>query len=386
MKEHIRNMLTLRYDPLEKPFLTPTKYKDWIPCIYETTGISLERKLMVSLQKLEPYDKIGIALSSGIDSVLLLRLIYHMYPEKKVYAFHWKGMHGEEEDARIYAEAFGAEFVLIETESILKTLQWQVSLMQEPMWDAWDYLIYQMASHMGCQVVVDGSGADELFGGYTFRYNNYNPTGEGTEAKFYAYMDVHSHDWVDDQAHMFGPEIPFEWEMIKENVIENFGNPLNTISQIFMADYNGKLSHLFAKKQAKFQYVYNTPILSPYLDKYVIEYGTKLEPSLKIMGSVGKVPLRQIAARYDLAVTPNKYGFSHNTVDEWNRPDVHDEAVEDITCPDNQMFSQGLISYDWVKRHVNSEKDSQDVRYVNKFYHLMALEQYLRQRMQMDYV
>lgn len=379
-------MLTLRYDPIEKPFIKATKYKDWIPCIYETTAITLETKLFNALSTLENYDTIGIALSSGIDSVLLLRLIHHIYPDKKVYAIHWKGMHGEEKDAMMFAESYGAEFVLIKTKSILDTLQWQVSLMQEPMWDAFDYMIYETAKELGCQVVVDGSGADELFGGYVFRYSNFKSTDNSIESKFYGYMDVHNHDWVDDQGHLFGPEIPFEWNMIKENLMENFGNNLETISQIFMADYNGKLSHLFAKKQAKFQYVYKMPILSPYLDRFVAEYGMKLQPSLKIMGNVGKLPLRQIAARYDLAVTNRKLGYSHDTVAEWNNPEFHAEAMEDITDPNCQMFSQGLISYDWVMRHTKDKKDTLDVRYVNKFYQLMALEQYLRKRMQLDYV
>ncbi len=384
-KEHIRNLLTLRYDPMEKPFLRTTKYKDWKPMIYETTAITLESKLIASLSGLGEAKKIGIALSSGIDSVLLLKMLTTLYPDKEIIAFHYLGINDEFEDVKMFTESMGVKLVTINSKSLLDTLQWQVSLMEDPSWDAFDYVIYESAKSVGCDVIVEGTGADELFGGYMFRYNDFAPTDNSTEAKFYAYMDVHKRDWVEDQGHLFGPEIPFQWDMIKEHVIDSFGNSLETICQVFMADYNGKLAHLFAKKRAKYQKVFGLPIISPYLDMKVTEYGMRLEPSLKILGNVGKMPLRQIAARYDLACTTNKYGFSHDTVGEWNDPKYHDEAHQDITDPNNQMFIQGLISYDWVKRHTRSETDLKDVRYINKFYYLMALEQFLRRRYKMGY-
>lgn len=376
-------MLTLRYDPLEEPYIKTTGYKDWIPVVYETTAITLERKLIVALSKLENFDRIGIALSSGIDSVLLLRLLRHVFPDKEIIAFHYVGINDELEDVKQYADAYASQLITMSHPSVLDTLKWQTTITKEPMWDAFDYVLYQNASRMKCDVMVDGSGADELFGGYTFRYDNFNPTGTSTEAKFYAYMDVHQRDWVEDQAHLFGPEIPFEWNMIKENIIDNFGNPLDTICQIFMADYNGKLAHLFAKKQARFSNVYSIPIFSPYLDEYVAEYGMRLEPSLKI-GKVGKLPLRQIAARYDISPTFQKLGFSHDTVKEWNDPEINAIAMDDITDPACQMYSQGLISWDWMQRHVHNDRDCQDVRYVNKFFQLLALEQWLRHRMHME--
>jgi asparagine synthase (glutamine-hydrolysing) len=383
IKEHIRNMLTLRYDPLEEPYIKTTGYKDWVPVVYETTAITLERKLIVALSKLENFNRIGIALSSGIDSVLLLRLLRHVFPNKEIIAFHYVGINDELEDVKQYADAYASQLITMSHPSVLDTLKWQTTITKEPMWDAFDYVLYQNASRMKCDVMVDGSGADELFGGYTFRYDNFNPTGTSTEAKFYAYMDVHQRDWVEDQAHLFGPEIPFEWNMIKENIIDNFGNPLDTICQIFMADYNGKLAHLFAKKQARFSNVYSIPIFSPYLDEYVAEYGMRLEPSLKI-GKVGKLPLRQIAARYDISPTFQKLGFSHDTVKEWNDPEINAIAMDDITDPACQMYSQGLISWDWMQRHVHNDRDCQDVRYVNKFFQLLALEQWLRHRMHME--
>jgi asparagine synthase (glutamine-hydrolysing) len=378
-------MLTLRYDPQEKPYIKKTKYKQWIPSIYETTAISLERKLINALAPLENCNRIGIALSSGVDSVLLLRLIRFLYPSKEIIAFHYNNEGKEIEDAKVYADEYGAEFVVINNESILKNLQWQVSVTGEPMWDAFDYVIYETAKHFKCDVLVDGSGADELFGGYTFRYSNFNPTSSTTEALFYGYMDVHNRDWVDDQAHMFGPEIKFNWDDIRDLIGDAFGNNLPTICQLFLADYNGKLAHLFTKKQAKYQNIYDITPFSPYLNRYVAEYGMLLEPNLKISGVVGKLPLRQIAARYDLAVTPKKYGFSHDTVKEWNNPKYHEEAVDDLIDHESQIYAQGIISYEWAMRHISSETDRYDVRYVNKFFQLLALEQWLRKRMHMDY-
>ena len=377
LKEHIRNMLTLRYDPMEPTAIHTLKYKDWLPALYETTAISLERKLINSIRKLEPYSHIGIALSSGIDSVLLLCLIRHIFPDKKITAIHYIGINDEAEDAKIYAESYGADFITVKKDTILDTLDWQVATMKDMIWDGFDYLLYQVAKNAKCDVLVDGSGADELFGGYTFRYFAYNSVDTSVKSRAYAYLDVHNRDWVLDQGHLFGPELKFEWNMVLEHILPFFANSLPVINQIFFADFNGKLAHLFAKKQRIFSKVYDIDAYSPYLAPEIIEYGTHLDSSMKIMGEVGKIPLRQIAARHDLAVTPKKYGFSHDTVKDWNGAGWA-EAHNDLTDPNNQMFAKGLISYDWVKRHATNEQSRYDVRYVNKFLQLMALEDYLR--------
>ena len=376
-KEHVRNMLTLRYDPMEPSHIPKLKPRDWVPAIYETTALSLENKLFVSLARLKDIDHIGIGLSSGIDSVLLLCLIREIYPDKKITAIHYKGINDEVSEAEQYAKAYGAEFVTIQKDSILDIIDWQVSIFKDMIWDGFDYMLFQTARQQHCQVLVDGTGADELFAGYMFRYLNFMPQSNSIEDKANAYLQVHNRDWVEDQANMFGPELKFEWTMILEHIMPNFGNTLPNLQQVFMADYNGKLSRLFTKKQRAFSRVYDMPVFSPYLDPLIIEYGAHLDYHLKIYGEVGKMPLRQIAARHDLIVTPKKYGFSHDVVKDWNGPH-HDEAHEDLTDPNCQMFSKGLISYDWVKRTANDDKSRFDVRYCNKFMQLMSLEDYLR--------
>lgn len=378
LKEHFTNMLTLRYDPMQRPTVPHLKYQAWIAGIHDTTALELEAKLLHSIMRLEPFAHIGIGLSSGIDSTLLLCLIRKVFPDKKITAIHYDGVNNELEDAKIYAEKYGAEFVAISKDTILDTIDWQVSILKDMIWDGFDYLLFQTARNFRCDVLVDGTGADELFGGYTFRYFNYAaPSGDSVESKSYAYLDVHNRDWVVDQAHLFGPEMPFDWNMILEHIRPYFANSLPLVSQIFHADWNGKLAHLFTRKQAVFSKVYQVPAYSPYLNSAVVEYGTHLDHTCKFAGSIGKKPLRQIAARQGLAVTPKKLGFSHDVVSDWNHPDHWKTAHNDLTDPNNEIFSRGLISFEWVRRHATGQ-DRFDVRYVNKFMQLMALEDYLR--------
>jgi len=234
-KEHIRNMLTLRYDPMEDSNIQRLKPRDWVPAIYETTALSLETKLMSSLEKLKDIDHIGIGLSSGIDSNLLLCLIREMYPDKKITAIHYKGINNEEYEAKQYAEAYDAKFVTIQKESILDTIDWQVSTLKDMIWDGFDYMLFQVARQQNCGVLVDGTGADELFAGYTFRYFNFLPQSNSIEDKANAYLQVHNRDWVDDQANMFGPELKFDWKMVLEHIMPNFGNNLPQLQRVFLA-------------------------------------------------------------------------------------------------------------------------------------------------------
>ena len=87
----IRDILTIRYDPLEKSLITPASWKDFDDSEFDKVGNKTQNLLLKSVKKQFPdtNDPFVISLSSGIDSSLSLALIRKVFPKKKNYSNLW---------------------------------------------------------------------------------------------------------------------------------------------------------------------------------------------------------------------------------------------------------------------------------------------------------
>ena len=93
--------------------------------------------------------------------------------------------------------------------------------------------------------------------------------------------------------------------------------------------------------------------------------------------NVGKIPLREILAKHispDL-ITPNKQGFSVNTVNLWNS---HGKKICEYYLDNARIVKDKWISEDWIKKSLKKLEEKADVRYVNKFLGLLAFEIWYR--------
>ena len=80
----IRNILTLRYDPIQKTTLPVLKPNDFISSKNYDIGF-IENNLKNSIQtSLESAKNLTISLSGGIDSTLILGLIKKTLPDLKI--------------------------------------------------------------------------------------------------------------------------------------------------------------------------------------------------------------------------------------------------------------------------------------------------------------
>ena len=84
----IRNILTIRYNPLEKPLIDPISWKDFDSSKTDKVGKKTQKLLLKSVKKQFPdtNEPLVISLSSGIDSSLSLALIREAFPKKKIIA------------------------------------------------------------------------------------------------------------------------------------------------------------------------------------------------------------------------------------------------------------------------------------------------------------
>ncbi len=377
----IRNILTLRYDPLQKTTLPVLKTNDFISSKnYDLDFI--ENNLKNSIQtKLGSANNLTISLSGGIDSTLVLGLIRKTLPDLKINAISIKFSDSTDETltAKKIADFFDTEHEIIDIENYLLDLPAAISIIGMPFWDIHWYYIAKNAKEKS-NFLASGDGGDELFGGYTFRYSKFlsliKPNSSPLD-KIQAYLSCHERDWVPDQEKIFNLKTNFSWKSIHSIFEPFFNNSLSPLNQVFLADYNGKLLYNFSIIGNKINKFFNLKPVTPILNSKLISYASHIPSELKYnsVKNLGKIPLRKLLTKYDCdsLISKEKLGFSVNTIKLWNS--IGKELCHSYL--DNaRIVEDGWINKEWISSHIT--KSDLNVKYVNKFLGLLSLEIWYR--------
>ena len=377
----IRNILTLRYDPSQKSILPILNSNDFSNSLDYDINL-IENKLKNSVQtNLESVNKVTISLSGGIDSTLVLGLIRKTLPDLKINAISIKFADSTDETniAKKIADFFETEHEIIDIKNYLLELPTAISIIGMPFWDIHWYYIAKNAKSKS-NFIASGDGGDELFGGYTFRYRKFlsliKPNSSPLD-KIQAYLSCHERDWVPDQEKMFNLKTNFSWKSINSILEPFFNNSLSLLDQVFLADYNGKLLYNFSTIGNKINTFFNLKPITPILDPNLISYTSKIDSKLKYdpLKNLGKIPLKKLLTKYecDSLVSKEKLGFSVNTINLWNS--IGKELCHSYL--DNaRIVEDGWINKEWIISHIG--RTDLDVKYINKFLGLLALEIWYR--------
>lgn len=379
----IFNILTLRYDASQNSNLPKLKASDFTPSENQPSLKLIESLIKKSIQKKLSYDtqKIGIALSGGVDSTLVLSIIKKYFPKIQIEAFsvQFSNSVNETEQAQKIAEYFNINCNRIFIENYLQELPKAISIVKSPFWDLHWYYVSQQAQKSS-SVIVSGDGGDELFGGYTFRYEKYlNLTSLNSSPldKVKNYLMCHERDFVPDQEKIFGKKLHFSWNDVYSSLLPYFDNSLSSLDQVFLADYNGKLLYNFSPNNQKIVNHFNLESLTPILDPDLISYATHLKHIHKYDSklNIGKLPLRNLLHKLNASslVSNQKLGFSINTINLWTTYGY--DICKDFLL-DAEISKEGWIDPNWINLHLTTEL--QDVKYINKFLGLLALEIWFR--------
>ncbi len=377
------NILTLRYDPSIKTNLPRKSWKD-----FESTSIAdiklIENSITDLLeQKLKKFDneKISIALSGGVDSTLVLSLIRKIKPTIDIEAISIKFKDSVDEtiDASKIAEKFNANHHTIHLDNYLSELPKAISMIKMPFWDLHWYYVVKKSKSLS-NVLISGDGGDELFGGYTFRYKKFLLlTSENSNPleKVDAYLQCHERDRVPDQEKIFHSSINFSWESIRNLLLPYFDNKLSRLEQVFLADYNGKLLYNFNPINSSIVKNFEMELITPILNEKLISIGPQIKKSEKYDSNldVGKLPLRAILKKngHDTLIGTQKLGFNVNTINLWKN---HGHKLCKELLSDSRIVKDNLINSDWIQKYIDSPE--LDVKYVNKFFGILALEIWYR--------
>ena len=332
-------------------------------------------------KELNKSQKICTTLSSGIDSTLIATLLKHHFPEKKIHAVSVKFSESNDEskEAKRIAEKLDIDHSILHIENFLEELPTQIGIVKSPFWDLHWFHITRKAKTLS-DYFISGDGGDELFGGYTFRYEKFLSTTNDSASvneRVQSYLNCHERDWVPDQEKLFSKKIQFSWDEIFQLLKPNFDNKLSLLNQVYLADFHGKLLFNMIPLYRKFHDHFNIKYVAPMLSHKLISLSAQLPDNLKYDNDkkLGKILLRKLLQKYkiDTLVTKKKQGFSINTQNLWKK---YGQKICMYFLDESRIIRDGWINSEWVSKYIDN-KDL-EVRYVNKFLGLLAFEIWYR--------
>jgi asparagine synthase (glutamine-hydrolysing) len=380
-----RNLLSIRYNPQERPLFPPAHWRDFVTRKSDPEGIETERLLLQSITQMVSRDEgpLLISLSSGIDSTLCLALTRRAFPKEKIIAICgvFEGSYDESERARKIADTFEADFRLVNMDSVFASLPELVHISRRPKWNTYQHLVTREAKKFGTQLIT-GDGADEVFGGYTFRYNKFltlSRPKDNWKIKVLNYLECHNRDWVPDQGSMFGSSIKFDWDVVYDYFRPHFTGKIEPLKQVMLADYNGKLLFDFVPAGQAISEYYGVKSIPIFLDEAVRKHGLSLplEEKYDSANRKGKVVLRKIAKRFGIEHIEEKRGFSPSLLFDWQEKGKGVSAKY-LLDKESYIYRKRIINFNWVLRSIERVDNDGDIRYLNRLISILALEIYCR--------
>lgn len=380
----IKNILTLRYDSNQKPLLPKMTWKnftesDAVPSI-DLIEKSIESTIMNQIET-KNIKNASIALSGGVDSTLILAFLRKILPDIQIDAISIKFANSVDEtkSAAKIAEHFSINHHILELDNYLRELPKAISIVKLPFWDIHWYYVVKKAQTLS-KYLASGDGGDEVFGGYTFRYKKFlSLTTDNSTVleKVKAYLECHERDRVPDQEKLFGSKCSFTWQSIYDVLIPYFDNSLPRLTQVFLADYNGKLLYNFSPINTALNNYFNMESIAPLLSSQLISYVIPLSNKFKYdsQTNVGKLLLRELLQKHkaNSLISEEKLGFNVNTINLWQS---HGRRLCEQYLLNSRTVQDGWINREWIDKYLN--KTDLDVRYVNKFLGLLAFEIWYR--------
>lgn len=382
--EQIRNILTLRYHPSNSKLLPELSWKKLIQKndnqYVEKVETELKKNISNFVEQKNPQ-KIVVALSGGVDSILSLIILKELYPDLEIIGISF-GFDENDYDltkSSEIASKYDINFQSVIFDNFMKNLPKQISIIGEPKINYYWYFVAEKAKEIG-DVLMTGDGGDELFGGYVFRYSKFLTfvnSSSSWEKKAKAYLECHNRDWVSDQQEMFGEKMEFSWKKIYQLFRPYFDNQLDGLDQVLLADYNGKLMFDWMPAYTKLYDHFSLTAFSPLLSESIIKFAFQIPISQKydIQNNLGKLILRKILENKNINIHAKKVGFSPNLISFWNN---YGKEISHSFLTDAKVVKDGWINMSWIQNAFHKIEESQDIRYIAKILHITSFEVWYR--------
>ncbi len=268
---------------------------EWTEAIHDALRVAVKKRIEIA------DVKVGVLLSGGLDSSLLVALLAEQgVPDLMTFSIGFED-HPEErgnefEYSDAVAEHFGTRHhkYAIPNAEVLRRLPEAVDCMAEPMVSQDAVSFYLLAERVAqtVKVVQSGQGADEVFAGYSWHPRMAAEMhGAPVERMRHHYFD---RDHAEFAAMI---EAPYQAgdvtsELLAAKLAEPFADEF--IDQVLRAEATLLITDDPVKRVDNMTMAWGLEARVPFLDHHLVELAAQMPPELKL-GSGGKHVLKRIA-------------------------------------------------------------------------------------------
>jgi asparagine synthase (glutamine-hydrolysing) len=339
-------------------------------------------------RRLESSDlEVGSFLSGGIDSGLVVAIAKQYQPNLKTFTVSFEGEYDEAPLAKLVAEKYKTHHTEIKLsfENLKKDVEKILCNYGEPFYDSSaipSYYVSQEAKKY-VTVILNGDGADELFGGYRryvpfSKYDFFKRTyliqkaanavkrslplpndkkslynylfrlaSLASNSELEIYLSAGEDIFEGYQKYLLDQH--FDYLKPVKNDFEKIANSnLSGLKKIMNLDFDTVLFDDFLVKMDIATMANSQEGRSPFLSKEILEYVPSLPDSYKIKGKTSKYLLRKLAIQYlpaDLINQP-KRGFEI-PLKKWIDNELKEIVFDYLSA--NNNFYQNFVSHNFVE-------------------------------------
>jgi asparagine synthase (glutamine-hydrolysing) len=267
---------------------------DWADAVLESVRTAVKRRMVSDVP-------VGVLLSGGLDSSLIVALLAHSGQERlATFSIGFDDVGEREGNEFRYSDIVAAQFdtahhrIHVDTDRMLPALDGAIAAMSEPMvsHDAVAFYLLAQEVSKSYKVVQSGQGADEVFAGYSWYPPLQGAPGTGADAYQAAFFDrpheemaqtlTDAHLAGDDPSRAFldrhfgaaGAEEPVDRALRLDTEVMLVDDPVKRVDNMTMA--------------------WGLEARTPFLDHELVELAAACPPELKL-ASGGKGVLKDAA-------------------------------------------------------------------------------------------
>ena len=356
---------------------------------FETSLATVDKMLHQGIKRrVESSDiEVGSFLSGGIDSGLVTAIASEYNHKIKTFTVSFKGEYNEAPLAKMVAERYGTHHTEINIcfDSLTDDVEQILCNYGEPFFDSSAIPSYYVSKEAKkyLTVVLNGDGADELFGGYrryvpfarydffkanalvkntalllknilplsTNKKSSYNYLQRLTALASKNKLDIYLSAGVDIFEDFEGSiiEPPEDYLQMMRQDFDTIGNAnISGLRKLMNMDFDTTLFSDLLVKMDIASMAHSLEGRSPFLCKELLEYAPGMDDSFKIKGKTTKYLLRQLSKKYLPATLVNqpKRGFEI-PLKNWVENELKDIIFDYLLSPNalsKQFIQQQFIA------------------------------------------
>jgi asparagine synthase (glutamine-hydrolysing) len=298
---------TLRLDPdgrvTERIYWTldatrpaqPLSESQWLAATRDHLTQSVKRRLLAA------DVPVGVLLSGGLDSSLLVGLLADQVPDLRTFSIGFEDLGGgaEKADEFEFSDQIAQQFhtrhqqFRIPNQEVMLRLPEAIAQMTEPMVSHDVIAFYLLAELVAkeVKVVMSGQGADEVFGGYFWYPNMDVATGSPLEKFSQNYFDRDHAEYLQ----MITPAFQVG-DVTSELIASELDKPQadTFLDQVWRLDATTLIVDDPVKRVDNMPMAWGLEVRTPFLDHELVQLAAHMPPELKLKEG-GKFPLKAIS-------------------------------------------------------------------------------------------